>query len=339
MQTRTNIWQASYADSDAYKAHYSSLQRIIELQGGWNQTRTHAIVKAFMAGGEISLAHHRYMATEQQTTASKKDCSPPQFPLQTPFKLKFPMPPFAPEIMCTIDRMSSGFQSLAKASKLSVQALQLLHLACKWSLIIDQPPKSDAEEKQLLANTAGANVRLTNLYDESIQTKRIAALLLISLPADAGHMRLERTLCLAFLNLLHSVTLRPHPIPLRDRIVVDFAESIFSFYPKDCNEEDCMVWLALAVASEWRHCAAKMKASPLLALHGYNSVILCQMWIQKSRQVVDWIIVKCDRARTWEEITAICSRFLWLRRLGPEWKATWEEAMERRLRNLPRKKT
>lgn len=292
-----------------------------------------------MAGGEISLAHHRYITTERPGSPTKKDSSPPQFPTQAPFKLKYPMPPFAPEVTSTIDRMSSGFQSLAKASKLSVQALQLLHLACKWSLIIDQSPKSDAEEKQLLANTAGANARLLNLYDDSIQTKRMAALLLISLPVDAAHMRLERCLCLGFLNLLHSVTLRPHPIPLRDRLVVDFAESIFSLNPKDRDEEDCMIWLALAVASEWRHCAAKLKASPLPAVHGHDSVILCQMWLQKSRQMMDWLVVKCERARTWEEITTICSKFLWLRRLGVEWKQTWKEAMERRLRNMPRKKS
>lgn len=312
---------------------------MIELQGGFIQTRAHAVVKAFMASGEISFAHHRYMATEQQPITSKKDCRPPQFPSQAPFKLKFPMPPFAPEITCTIDRMTSGFRSLAKASKLSVQALQLLHLASRWSLVIDQPPRSDAEEKQLLANTAGANARLIDLYDESIQTKRIAALLLISLPADAGHMRLERTLCLGFLSLLHSVTLQVHPVLLRDRLVIDFAESVFSFHPVDRDEEDFMIWLALAVASEWRHCATKMKASPLLALHGHDIVTQSQIWIQKSRQVMDWIIVKCERARTWEEITTICSRFLWLRRLGAEWKQTWKEAMERRLRNLPRKKS
>lgn len=312
---------------------------MIELQGGFSQTRAHATVKAFMAEGEISLAHHRYMAAERQTTASKKQCSPWQFPTQAPFKLKFPVPPFGPEITCTIDRMSPGLHTLAKASKLSVQALQLLHLAGQWSSIFDQPLKGDTEEKQLLANAAGANTRLTNLFDESVQTKRIAALLLISLPADAGPMRLEKTLYLAFLNLLHSATLQPHSIPLRDRLVIDFAESIFSLHPKDRDEEDCMIWLALAVASEWRYCAAKMKASPLPTLHGHDTVTLYQIWIQKSSQVMDWITVKCDRARTWEEITTICSRFLWLRRLGAEWKQTWEEAMERRLRNMPRKKS
>lgn len=288
---------------------------------------------------EICLAMYRYTSIKPDAAAGRREASSPQFSTQSPYKLKYPMPPFAPEIVKSIERMSPGFQALAKTSKLSVQAVQLISLASKWSILIDQPITSEAEQKQLLAGTAGANARVLDLYTESIETQRMAAFLLISLPTDSAHMKLERGICLGLLNLLHSTALWQYPVQVRDRLTIDFTETIISLTPKDRNEEDCTIWLALAVASEWRHCAAKLVESPVLERHGHDATLQCQLWLQKSKQLMDWIIVKYERARTWEDIAGVCARFFWLRRLSSEWKLTWKEAMDRRLRNMPRKKS
>lgn len=312
---------------------------MIDMQGGMTQTSTHRMAKAINGAAEVNLAMCRYLALPRQDSNSKKTTTSPQIPAQAPLKLKYPMPPFAPEVTRSIERLSPGFQALAKSSKLCMQALQLIALVSKWSVLIDQPANSETEQRQLLSNTAGANARVLDLCTDSIETQRQAAFLLISLPIDAAHMKLERCICLGLLNLLHSLTMWQYPVPVRDRLVLDFTEGIFSLAPKDKNEEDCMIWLAIAVASEWRHCAIKLKDSPLLARHGHDAAVVCQLWVQKSKQLMDWLIVKCERARAWEDLAAICARFLWLRRLNGEWKQTWKEAMERRLRNMPRKKS
>lgn len=335
----SNAWQAYFDDQDAYKAHKSSLQKLIDLQGGMNQTRTHRMVSTISNTAEICLAMYRYNSMKPEAGAGRREAGTLQFPAQSPFKLKYPMPPFAPEVLKSIERMSPGFQALAKASKLSVQALQLMSMASKWSMLIDQPLNSDAEQKQLLGGTTGANARLLDLYTESIETQRMASLLLISLPADSAHMKLERGICLGLLNLLHSTALWQYPVQVRDRLTIDFTETILSLTPKDKNEEDCTIWLALAVASEWKHCAGKLVDSPVLERHGHDAGLQCQLWLQKSKQLMDWIIVKYERARSWEDIAGVCARFFWLRRLGSEWKLTWKEAMDRRLRNMPRKKS
>jgi len=312
---------------------------MIDMQGGMSQTATHRMAKAMSGAGEVSLAMCRYLASPRQDSTSRKAAASPQPPAQAPLKLKYPMPPFAPEVTRSIERMNIGFQALAKSSKLCMQALQLITLASKWSVLIDQPVNSEAEQKQFLSNTAGANARGLDLWTDAIETQRQAAFLLISLPADAANMKLEKCICLGLLNLLHSVSLWQYPVPVRDRLTLDFTEAIISLAPTDKNEEDCMIWLAITVASEWRHCAAKLRDSPLLARHGHDAAIMCQMWLQKSKQLMDWLIVKYDRTHTWEDVATICARFLWLRRLNGEWKMTWKEAMERRLRNMPRKKS
>lgn len=312
---------------------------MIDMQSDTNHTAAQRLIMAISGAGEVSLAMCRYLALPCQYPNRKKAVTSPQLPAQAPLKLKYPMPPFAPEVTRSIERLSPGFQALAKSSKLCMQALQLITLASKWSVLIDQPVDSEIEKKQLLANTADANARLLDLYADSIETQRQAALLLISLPVDAAYMKLEKCICEGVLNLLHSVSLWQYPIPVRDRLILDFTDGIFSLTPKDKNEEDCMIWLAVAVATEWRHCAVKLKESPLLARHGHDAAILCEMWLQKSKQVMDWLIVKCGRSRAWEEVALICSKFLWLRRMHCEWELTWKEAMERRLKNMPRKKT
>lgn len=309
------------------------------MQGGNSQTDVHRIVQAISGAGDVSLAMCRYLSSPRQGASSKKATTSPQNPAQAPLKLKYPMLPFVPEVARSIERLSPGFQALANSSKLCMQALQLITLATKWSVLIDHPANTETEQKQLLSNTAGANARMLDLYTDSIETKRQAAFLLISLPIEAAHMKLEKCLCLGLLNLLHSMSLWQHPIPVRNRLTLDFTEGIFSLAPKDKNEEDCMIWLVLAVASEWRHCAAKLNDLTLLARHGHDAAVLCQMWMQKSRQIMDWVIVKWERARAWEGVAAICARFLWLRRMNGEWRLTWTEAMERRLRNMPRQKS
>jgi len=309
------------------------------MQGGMSQTHAHRLVKAVTGAGEVSLAMRRYLALPRQDPTSKKAIIPPQIPTQAPLKLKYPMPPFASEITRTIERLSPGFQALAKSSKLCMQALQLITVASKWSVLIDQPANSETEQKQLLVDSAAANARILDLYTDSIETQRQAAFLLISLPVDAAHMKLEKCVCLGFLNLLHSVSLWRYPVQVRDRLTHDFTEAIFSLAPKDKDEEECMIWLVIAIAAEWRHCATKIKDSPLLARHGYDAMAFCQMWLQMSKQLMDWLVIKCERARTWEDVATSCARFLWLRRLNGEWKLIWKESMERRLRNMPRKKS
>ena len=312
---------------------------MIDLQGGMSQSGPHRMISAISGAGEVCLAMCRYQALPREASTRRKTGNSPQFPAQAPLKLKYPMPPFAPGVTRSVERLNPGFQALAKSSKLCLQALQLVSLASKWSALVDQPANSETEQKQLLANTAGANARMLDLYTDSIETQRQAAFLLISLPVDAAHMRLERCLCLGLLHLLHSVSLWQYPMPVRDRLILDFTECIFSLAPKDRNEEDCMIWLVIAVAAEWRHCAKKLKDSQVLARHGHDAGILCQLWLQKSKQLMDWLIVKYEHARAWEDVAAICARFLWLRRMNGEWKLSWREAMERRLRNMPRKKS
>lgn len=337
--THTDVLQAFFDDTDAYKAHKSSLRQLIDMQGDMSQTAAQRTIKAISGAGEVSLAMCRYLALPRQGSTSRKAVTSSQLPAQAPLKLKYPMPPFAPEVTKSIERLSPGFQALAKSSKLCMQALQLITIASKWSVLIDQPVGSETEKKQLLANTAGANARLLDLYTDSIETQRQAAFLLISLPVDAAYMKLEKCICLGLLNILHSVSLWQYPVPVRDRLILDFTDGIFSLAPKDNNEEDCIIWLAVAVAAEWCHCAVKLKESPLLVRHGHDAAILREMWLQKSKQLMDWLVVKCERARAWEEVALTCAKFLWLRRLHYEWKLTWKEAMERRLRNMPRKKS
>ena len=333
------VTAAYFDDSDAYKAHKSSLQRLIDAQGGMNQTKAHRTVKMMCNNAEICLSLYRYSTNKPQSLTSKKDTGAPQFPSQAPLKLKYPMPPLAPELAKAIERMSSGFQALAKSSKLSVQALSLVGIVTKWSMLIDQSTNSEAEQKQLLGGSAGSNARLLDLYTDAVESQRLAAFVLLSLPVDSMHMKLEKCLCLGILNLLHSTTLMQCPTPVRERLTIDFAETTIAFSPKTKDEEDCIIWLALAVAAEWKHCASKLASSPILERHDHDTATQCQTWLQRSTQMMDWIIVKYERARTWEDIATICARFLWLRRLNGEWKQTWKEAMERRLRNMPRKKS
>lgn len=311
---------------------------MVESQGGPNQTKTHRIIRLMSSAAEVSLTMHRYASIKPQATSSKKDLSTAQLP-QGPLKLKYPMPPFSTDLSKSISRLAPGFQVLANASKLSVQGLQLLSIACKWSTYVDQAIGSDSEQSQLMADTAGANARILDLFTESMETRRLAAFVLLSLPNDVAHMRLERCLCLGLLQLLHSLTLEQHTMVTRDRLATDFTETLMSITAKDKDEEACVIWLAIAIASEWRYCITKAAASSILDEHDHDVAAYCQPWLQKSKQIMDWIIVKYERARTWEDVATVCARFLWTRRMSGEWKATWKDAMERRLRNMPRKKS
>lgn len=294
-----------------------------------------------MISSEIFLAYHRYRSIEAPGSATGKDsiAISTQLLSQAPVKLRYQMQPFPIEITDMIKGMSLGFQALARSSRFSVQTMRLLHLVCQWSAYIEQPVESNAENGHLLADTPHAIMCQRSLCDESIQTKRMAVLLLISLPLNTPDANLERCLCLGLLNLLHSVTLLPHPMPLRDLLVTSFVDAITSLTAEDWNEEDFVIWLVLAVASEWRYCAAKLELSPLLPLHGYNAPVLCQIWLDKSKQLMDWLLIKYERAAEWDAIQRICSRFLWLRRLDVEWEATWKDALKRQSWNTSRTKT
>lgn len=310
---------------------------MIESQGGSNPTRIYRTVRAISNSAEVSLAMHRYIEIKQQAAGSKKDALTTQ--TQVPLKLKYPMPPFSTDLTKSISRLTPGFQALANASKISLQGLQLLDIVCRWSSLIEQPVGSENETIQLLADTASGNARLFDLYTDSTDTRKLAAFVLLSIPTDAAHMKLERCICLALLQLLHSVTLEQFALATRDRIVSDFTETLLALSPKDSGEEACVIWLAITMTSEWRYCAIKAAQSSILDELDQDLAVHCQPWIQRSKQVIDWIIIKYERARTWEGVSEICAEFLWSRRMSSEWKATWKDAMERRGRNLLRKKS
>ena len=276
------------------------------------------------------------MAQPRSSSSSKK--SGPQFPVSAPLKLKYNMPPFTSDVLKNIDRLSSGFRPLAKASKLSIQALQVISLLERWSSHIDQSINVDTDQNQLLSDSPTANAQLLDLYAETAESQRLAAFLLISLPIDGAHMKLERCLCLGILNLLHSVSIWPYPVSVRNELITDFLETLFSCSPKTREEEDCLLWLAIAVANEWRQCVKKVVEWPLLARHRIDTAGYCQFWASRSKQLMDWVVIKHERAQDWESLAKICVKFLWLRRLQGEWAATWKDAMNRRLKNMPRKK-
>lgn len=83
-----------------------------------------------------------------------------------------------------------------------------------------------------------ANCRLQSLNKDSVDTKRMSAFLLNSLPKHSAQSKLERLPCLDMLNLLHSVSIWPHSSTLGDRSVNDFAETIFSLSIRIQQERD-----------------------------------------------------------------------------------------------------
>lgn len=312
---------------------------MIESQGGSNQTRTHRMIRVISNSAEVSLAMHRFTDSRRQAASSKKDAVTVQPTVSSPLKLKYPMPPFSPDLNKSISRLTPGFQVLANASKISLHGIQLLSLVCKWSALIEQPVHSETEQSQLLVDTTAANARMFDLYVDAIDTRKLAAFILLSIPGDAAHMKLERCVCLALLQLLHSLTLEQFTLLTRDRLALDFTETLLAISPEGKDEESCVIWLAIAMASEWRYCAMKAAQSSILDELDQDVALHCQTWIQRSKQIMDWIIVKYERARTWEDIAATCTDFLWSRRMSSEWKVTWKDALERRMRNMPRKKS
>ena len=299
------------------------------------------MVKATINEAEIHLAMNRYTTSHLHPSAGKETPhtaqASSQASSQAPLKLKYPLPPLAPDLTRSINQLSIGFQHLAKTTKLSVQGIQMISMACRFSSLLDQPVDSEADEKHFFNGSTAASARLLDLYTDVLDFQRMTSFLLVSLPRDSANMRLERCLCLGLLQLCHANVLMPYSTQTMAHLVRDFCETICSITAKDEDEEACIVWLTLIVASEWKYCAAKACKTSSSERQHEDVKISCQIWTQKSVQIMDWLIRKYECTRTWEQMSEICSRFMWFRRLSSEWKQTWKEAMARRENSLRRK--